>query len=599
MNELFGWFITLIIIIVSFIVNCVVACTDGTFLSSPGEKSGGVDKYQKKVLKEYRHLRPSKHRIPYAEFCYPKNYKVQPQQRLVGDYMRPHAGVPDSLLVIHKIGAGKTCLSIQIGMKWRSRGKPLYVMPASLIPGFRGELRSPCTNATYISAAERALLKDPTSEESRDIIRRSDARIDRDFTIMSYNKFAEKMHKGSKSLNAPILIVDELQNINTPGGKYYAAAKKWTEKYAGPIVLMSATPLFDSVDEIKSLAVLMRLGHKDRQREYTVPAPEKSTVPSTEKSTGEITPEDIKTLFAGRVTYYEGAPAITFPSVMVRVKKCKMSQHQARWYRAQVEAEMKKSGDVKLTEVAESFYIKSRQKSNIVYPRGLTGQVGMDALSDSMIRSSLDTYSAKYAVLVRKLLRGHGPESLSFVYTSFTGGGGIAILKKILNAVGFRDYFTDGPGKKRYVVWSGEETLREKQVIKDVFNSAENDDASQIQVVIGSSAIKEGVSLMRVRTVHLLETYWNFSRLDQIMGRAIRYCSHKALPARDRTVLVYIYAAVVPSHAEKKSKVSNEPNPEESIDLYMLNIADKKRDDIAPYMEAFAEVAIDKLVHYG
>jgi superfamily II DNA or RNA helicase len=133
--------------------------------------------------------------------------------------------------------------------------------------------------------------------------------------------------------------------------------------------------------------------------------------------------------------------------------------------------------------------------------------------------------------------------------------------------------------------------LREKAIIKDVFNSPANDDASQIQVVIGSSAIKEGVSLMRVRTVHVLETYWNHSRLDQIIGRAVRYCSHKSLPARDRSVLVYIYASTA-------GKLSKLPTPMESIDLYMLDIADKKRDDIEPYMEAFATVAIDKFVHY-
>jgi Helicase conserved C-terminal domain len=549
--------------------------------------SGGTspDKYQKKVLKEYRHLRPSKNRIPYSEFCHgKKGFKIQPQQKLIGEYMEPHRGaVPtDSLLVVHKIGAGKTCLSIQVGLKWRGTktklasgetkdaSKPLYVMPASLIPGFRAELRSKCAGTDYITAAESSELVTlkPGSAEYNEIIARSDERINKDFIIMSYNKFASAMSVGASKVAAPVLIVDELQNVNSPGGKYYAAVRKWTEKYAGPIILMSATPLFDSAEEINSLAVLMRLNPQ-----------------------GVISPEDIPRLFAGKVSYYEGAPDYTFPDVMVRVKKCKMSPHQAKWYRAQVEAEMKKSGDIKLRNVAESFYIKSRQKSNIVYPKGLTGQAGLNLLTANKIRSDLDKYSAKYSVLVRKLLRSHGPESLSFVYTGFTGAGGISALKKCLGAVGYKDYLADGPGKRRYVVWSGEETLREKQTIRDVFNSPENNDASQIQVVIGSSAIKEGVSLMRVRTVHLLETYWNLSQTAQIIGRAVRYCSHKTLPARDRSVLVYIYAAVT-------GDVSKEPQPEESIDLYMLNIAEKKRDDITPYMDAFADVAIDRLVHY-
>jgi hypothetical protein len=591
MLPIIGLIITLVLLIIVFtwrlFTNVNPDDTLGTWYE--GGRSGEritADKYQRQVLSDYKHLRPSKNRIPYSEFCYPRKFKVQPQQQLAGDYMRPSniSHGSDSLLVIHKIGAGKTCLSIQIGLKWLKKGKPLYVMPASLIPGFRGELRSPCAGNTYLTAEERAELQQltPGSPEHSSIIAKSDARINRDFTIMSYNKFAELAGKNMSKLDAPILIVDELQNINTPGGKYYGAVKKWTERFTSPIVLMSATPLFDSTDEIHGIATLMRIEPPDGGKWGGI---------SDRGGLNVITPDDIKKLFAGKVSYFEGAPDYTFPDVMVKVKKCPMSQHQAKWYHATVEAEMKKSGDIRLREVADSFYIKSRQRSNVVYPKGLTGQTGLNLLTDGIIRSSLDTYSAKYAVLTRKLLRSHGPESLSFVYTGFTGAGGIAALTKCLRAVGYKNYLTDGPGKRRYVVWSGEETLREKAIIKDVFNSPANDDASQIQVVIGSSAIKEGVSLMRVRTVHVLETYWNHSRLDQIIGRAVRYCSHKSLPARDRSVLVYIYASTA-------GKLSKLPTPMESIDLYMLDIADKKRDDIEPYMEAFATVAIDKFVHY-
>lgn len=575
MLPIIGIIITFILILISLVWRLATSEVGSGYYGAALDDTN-ASWYQKAVLKEYRHLKPPKRRIPYSEFCYPQKFKIQPQQKLIGDFMRPQGKLhEDSLLVIHKIGAGKTCLSIQVGMQWRRRGKPLYVMPASLIPGFRAELRSPCAGNDYITAAERERLKslDPGSAEYKSIIAESDARIDRDFSVMSYNKFSAAVHAGSyKKVAAPILIVDELQNINSPGGKYYSAVKKWVEHFdPAPIVLMSATPLFDSEEEIDSIATLMRL-----------------------KSSGDktvITPDDIRTLFAGRVSYYEGAPASTFPEVFIKVKKCKMSQHQAKWYRATVEAEMKKSGDIKLKEISDSFYIKSRQRSNIVYPKGLTGNAGLESLTDRMIRESLDTYSAKYAAVIKKLLRSHGPEGLSFIYTGFTGAGGIAALKKCLNAVGFRDYSIDGPGRRRYVVWSGDETLREKDNIRAVFNSAANDDGSQIQVVIGSPAIKEGVSLLRIRNVHILESYWNHSRLEQIFGRAVRYCSHKSLPARDRSVTIYIYAAIA-------GEASKEPSPMESIDLYMLDIADKKRDAITPYMEAFADVAVDKLVHY-
>jgi hypothetical protein len=40
----------------------------------------------------------------------------------------------------------------------------------------------------------------------------------------------------------------------------------------------------------------------------------------------------------------------------------------------------------------------------------------------------------------------------------------------------------------------------------------------------------EGISLKNVRQVHMMEPFWNYVRLEQVQGRAIRICSHKDLP---------------------------------------------------------------------
>jgi hypothetical protein len=51
----------------------------------------------------------------------------------------------------------------------------------------------------------------------------------------------------------------------------------------------------------------------------------------------------------------------------------------------------------------------------------------------------------------------------------------------------------------------------------------------------------EGISLENVRQVHLIEPYWNYVRLEQVRGRAIRICSHKSLPFEERAVDVFTY----------------------------------------------------------
>jgi hypothetical protein len=61
---------------------------------------------------------------------------------------------------------------------------------------------------------------------------------------------------------------------------------------------------------------------------------------------------------------------------------------------------------------------------------------------------------------------------------------------------------------------------------------------------MASSAGAEGISLENVRNVLVMEAYWNPARIDQVIGRAMRICSHARLPKEDRTVKVQIYLTV-------------------------------------------------------
>lgn len=543
-------------VLILALIAIIIECISISVMGSQHPYAGG-DAAQQLVRREYSEFREPKTRPTFHEFCYPKTYSVQNHQAFAGEYMAPASG-HNSIIIFHKIGSGKTCLSIQIAERWKRRGKPLVVMPASLIPGYRDELRSKCADDKYLTDGERERLAElePGDAEYRAIIDESDARIDEHYQIYSYNKFATMTR-----VKAPIIIIDEVQNVNNPSGVYYKSLVSWIEKNPlVPVVAMSATPIFDSVRDLYGIARLLRI------------------------ETDEITPKNVGKLFAGKVSYYSGAPSYTFPKTYVTVKRCVMSRHQARWYQSDVEAEMRQYGDIALNEVSDSFYIKSRQRANIVYPNGLTGMAGLVSLTPTLIRNALSTYSTKFAAMIRKLKK----RQLSFVFTNFTEESGIAAIKKCLGAFGWSDFFVDGPGPRRYAVWSGDQTAREKDIIRATFNSPANDSAQQIQIVIGSPSIKEGVSLMRVRQVHVLETYWNHSRLEQIYGRAVRYCSHKTLPKHMRDVTIYLYTAV---------NEGAESGAVRSIDEYMLGVADRKKIEAAPYISALVDVAVDKYLY--
>ena len=56
-----------------------------------------------------------------------------------------------------------------------------------------------------------------------------------------------------------------------------------------------------------------------------------------------------------------------------------------------------------------------------------------------------------------------------------------------------------------------------------------------------TSSGAEGINLKNTRFVHIMEPYWNFIRIDQVFGRAIRMMSHVDLPEDKRFVEQYLY----------------------------------------------------------
>ena len=202
------------------------------------------------------------HNPSFREVCYPRGYTLQEQQKLLGNYLNPDTPYK-GVLIFHKIGSGKTCTAIQIGEAWKHERKIMIVLPASLKDSFRNELRSLCAGNEYLSKKERNTLKtlQPYAESYKSIIKESNKRIDKYYTIYSYNKFVMLAEQNEISLKNTLLLVDEIQNMVSEEGKYYEILYKTI--HLAPknlrIVLMSATPMFDKPIEIALTMNLLRL----------------------------------------------------------------------------------------------------------------------------------------------------------------------------------------------------------------------------------------------------------------------------------------------------------------------------------------------------
>lgn len=560
-----GFIISLVVLIISLFANKYNKDNNEII---GGRASTSLTTLQREVAREYSNLKLPTHKISFDEFCYPKKFKLQNPQKFIAEYMAP--GSPHmNLLGFWGLGSGKSCGILQVTEQWTSKGRPLVVMPASLVGNFLNEMRGPCCDWKYISKEESDELQSlhPRTPRYKEIIKRSNDLIFSKYDIMSYNKFAEEY----KKLDPVILAIDETHNILNQSGSYHKKFIKFIS--ARPkmrVMCMSATPIFDNPFELISILKILR---QDVTEDIL------------------FDKDLLKKKLDGLISFYKGASNVAYPKTTIHYEICQMSKFQSRWFKSEVEADVKRSGGVKLHGVTNNFYSKSRARSNICFPQGLAPTYGINKLTKNMIRENLNTYSCKFARLIKKLRKGQ----LSFIYSNFSNLGGIKTLVKVLKSFGYLDYKTEGNGPK-YAIFSGEETAAEKDAIRKIYNSKENDDGSLIQVIIGSPATREGISFLRCRQVHILDPYWNYSRLAQIIGRAVRVCSHRSLKKSERTVDVYFYIAVTHNSGITKNNFASkhEVKSSLSVDGYILKLAEKKRAENDKIIEIMIDSSVDR-----
>jgi superfamily II DNA or RNA helicase len=544
----------------------------------------------------------AKYKIPQKkkslkEICFPQKYEFQIPQKFLAEFMNPKTQYK-GLLVYHRIGAGKTCTAINIAENFKGKSRIMVVLPASLKGNFRSELRSQCAGQTYLSNAERDKLNnlDPADSKYKEIIAKSDERIDDVYEIFSYNKFVEMLKTDLIDLTNTLLIIDEIHNMVSETGSYYEELYDAIQNAPTSLrlVLMSATPIFDKPGEI---ALTMNLLIRDPKaqlptgKEFSKKFIKQETRPD---GTLQLQPKNMaafKKAIKGYISYYRGAPPHVFPKVEYKLVKVTMSEHQYETYSAieKAEYEKYKKGDVDYlnSDISNSFYIGTRMASNIVYPNGQIGEEGYESLTgEDLNMIPMRTYSPKFVKILRAINKCEGTV---FVYSNFKEYGGIRAFARFLEHQRYKNYEFNGVGRRRYAIWSGDTSGDLKDEIKAVFNRKENQDGSKIKVVLGSAAIKEGVSFLRVQEVHIMEPYWNFSRLDQVMGRAIRFCSHKDVELEKRLVKVFVYVAVYPSLSREIKKTISPV----SVDSRIMEIALSKRYINSQFELAMKDAAID------
>ena len=223
--------------------------------------------------------------------------------------------------------------------------------------------------------------------------------------------------------------------------------------------------------------------------------------------------------------------------------------------------------------------------------------------------NEIGTYSPKFEFLINRIKTCEG---CVFAYTRFVNAGALP-LALALEANGYTPYgrksglLANGPqtpgGKqcamcpKRerehensnhdfvpayYGILTGDITIspRNEQTIT-AQRAFDNADGSKMKIIIGSQISSEGVDLRFVRETHVIDSWFHLNKTEQILGRAIRFLSHCALPKEKRNNTVYLYSGVLPD------------DPRETADLYSYRLGFTKAVLVGRVTRTMKQSAID------
>lgn len=300
----------------------------------------------------------------------------------------------------------------------------------------------------------------------------------------------------------------------------------------------------------------------------------------------------------------------------------------------ELEEEITKPEEKSAPETIETLDIKKVKQ--LRYKNNLSSALNkLEANKDKYLNEdALAMYSSKMAELIKRMNMSPGS---SLIYSQFKSVEGIYILGLAMQAQGYDEIKIAGTetnpvfspetlasfqnpqkNKKRFISFTGDGSTKTREWSLAIFNGKygvlppglqtpliEIFKANNINNLYGdicrtfciTSAGAEGLSLKAVRTVHILEPYWNSVRLEQVKGRAIRICSHAELPAEDRNVSIYTYVAAFTDEQKKSDdklayaiRVDDEGL---TSDQYILDISKKKDKVNNQLLKIMKEVAVD------
>jgi superfamily II DNA or RNA helicase len=495
-------------------------------------------------------------------------------------------------------------------------------------------LSKQCTGRRYLEILQRTKAYPLvwSSQEGRERIMKSASKIiDEFYEFWGYEEFGNELDRQQLKRNTRdmeewirttfdnrLIIIDEAHNLRdttetTASEKIVNAALKKIIQVANGItlVLLTATPMFDNFNEIVDYFNLF-LWNERRQ------APSKSlTTDDFFTKDGDFVNQDARSAFGelckSYVSYVKGENPFTFPFrldppdsmiasiprthdidnklITVPIKYLKLTHAIMSPYQSTIVRALRRT---KLQEPRTICVLPENKNFN--QAMNVDGDQYTYAGIPFLAPSQVGTYSAKFVSVLNCIKQ--ESTGIVFVYSNIVEMGA-RLFAMCLEEHGFKPAFgiplmkeTSGEiasgSSGLYALFTSETSRADIKKTLGRLKQKGNKDGKEIRVIIASPKVSEGVDFKYVRQIHVLDPWYNMSRIEQVLGRGMRTCSHALLPQLQQNCTVYLH-------------VTRHPNDtQETLDEYIYRVfVEKKAIGMAKVKKAIIESAMDCTLEYS
>jgi len=431
--------------------------------------------------------------------------------------------------------------------------------------------------------------------EKKRIKRTMDILSQKGYEFVTYQKFSYEynIHNEIKDFTDDMIIIDEAHYFLN-NNKYVQGFKNILRKSKNyTLLLLSATPMINSAYSIVDFLNIM-YPHKKDEISYN----------QIFNANGDITNSGKKLItrrMTSRISYINAYNPETYPKEIemgetpkgllkyTKIIRCDMGKYQYKYYMEKntgvVTSTIKNILNFVYSENGKDFYsmkldnylIKLARGNNDIIVKSHKYMIKKSIFGGKFLHiDNIKKYSGKYYKCIKDIIS--TPNSgLHFIFSKYIHGVGVKLFGEILNTNGYEEwkyqhhydyisensrhydtnkFYKDGDknfisGKYVLIHTDWPDNIRKK--ILRIFKSYENRYGKYIKFLLGSTIVKESVSLKNIQHVHILGYQENFPRLHQIIGRAVRYKSHDALPPHLRRVYIKKYVSSIPKKYRTKS----------------------------------------------